>query len=55
MTGVTSVTFNGVPATFKVVSPSGSTTVPSGATNGEVQVITSKGTLRSNVPFTVKP
>jgi hypothetical protein len=31
------------------------TTVPIGATTGEVQVATPGGTLSSNVPFTVKP
>jgi hypothetical protein len=29
------------------------TTVPIGATTGEVQVVTPSGTLSSNVPFTV--
>jgi hypothetical protein len=47
-------TFNGTPATFTVVSASEiTTTVPTGATSGTVQVVTSGGTLSSNVPFTV--
>jgi len=52
----TSVTFNGTAATFSVVSPSLlTTTVPAGATTGEVKVIKTKGTVRSNVPFRVIP
>ncbi len=54
LTGATSVTFNGVLARFKVVSRSLiATTVPAGATNGDVQVVTPGGTLKSNVPFRV--
>jgi len=54
LTGSTSVTFNGTPATFTVVSPSLiRTTVPAGATTGTVQVVTPGGTLKSNVPFRV--
>lgn len=50
--GATSVTFNGTPATFKVVSASEITTaVPSGATTGTVQVTLPTKTLSSNVPF----
>jgi len=50
----TSVSFNGTAATFKVVSNSEiTTTVPAGATTGEVQVATPKGTLKSNVAFRV--
>jgi len=56
LTGATSVTFNGVAATFKVVSPTLITTaVPVGATTGKVQVVTPSGTLSSNVPFRVLP
>ena len=52
--GATSVTFNGTPATFTIVSPSLiTTTVPAGATTGTVQVVTPGGTLSSNVPFRV--
>jgi uncharacterized repeat protein (TIGR03803 family) len=56
LTGATSVTFNGTPATFKVISPSEiGTTVPTGATTGTVQVVTPTGTLSSNVAFQVLP
>ncbi len=52
----TSVTFNGAPAAFTVVSASEITTaVPTGATTGTVQVVTPRGTLSSNVPFRVLP
>jgi uncharacterized protein (TIGR03437 family) len=55
LTGASSVTFNGTAATFTVVSGSEiTTTVPTDATTGPVQVVTSTGgTLSSNVPFTV--
>jgi uncharacterized repeat protein (TIGR03803 family) len=54
LTGATSVTFNGVPATFAVVSPTEiTTTVPAGATTGQVEVVTLKGTLSTNVIFRV--
>lgn len=54
LTGTTSVTFNGTPASFTVVSATEiTTTVPSGATSGTVQVITPTGTLNSNVAFRV--
>ena len=54
LTSATSVTFNGTPATFTVVSPSLiTTTVPAGATTGTVHVVTPGGTLSSNVPFRV--
>jgi uncharacterized repeat protein (TIGR03803 family) len=56
LTGATSVTFNGTPATFAVSSSTFITaTVPSGATTGTVQVVTPTGTLSSNVPFRVAP
>jgi uncharacterized repeat protein (TIGR03803 family) len=56
LTGATSVTFNGVPATFEVVSPTQITTsVPIGATTGPVQVVGPNGTLASNVVFQVEP
>jgi uncharacterized repeat protein (TIGR03803 family) len=56
LTGATSVTFNGVAAVFKVVSSTFiTTTVPTGATTGKVKVVTSGGTLSSNVPFRVAP
>jgi uncharacterized repeat protein (TIGR03803 family) len=56
LTGASSVTFNGTPATFTVKS---STlifaSVPTGATTGYVYVTTANGTLKSNVPFRVMP
>ena len=56
LTGATSVNFNGKAATFTVVSSSEITTnIPAGATTGEVQVVTSSGTLLSNVSFRVLP
>jgi uncharacterized repeat protein (TIGR03803 family) len=56
LTGATSVTFNGIAATFTVVSPSLITaTVPAAATTGAVQVVTPHGTLSTNVPFSVLP
>jgi uncharacterized repeat protein (TIGR03803 family) len=55
LTDATSVTFNGTAATFTVKSKSEiTTTVPTGATTGTVQVVTPSGTLSSNVPFRVK-
>jgi uncharacterized repeat protein (TIGR03803 family) len=55
LTGATSVSFNGTPATFTVASASLITTmVPAGATTGPVTVVTpSSGTLTSNLPFTI--
>ena len=54
LTGATSVTFNGTPATFTVVSSTEiKTTVPSGAITGKVKVTTPSGTLISNVNFRV--
>jgi uncharacterized repeat protein (TIGR03803 family) len=49
------VTFNGTAAVFTVNSRGSaiSTTVPTGATTGDVQVVTLGGTLTSNVPFRV--
>jgi len=53
-TGTTSVSLNGVQATFKVVSDTFiRATVPPGATTGYVTVVTPSGTLTSNVPFRV--
>ncbi|MGO8794293.1 MAG: choice-of-anchor tandem repeat GloVer-containing protein [Candidatus Sulfotelmatobacter sp.] len=52
--GSTSVTFNGVPATFSVVSDTYMTAiVPAGATTGPVVVTTPSGTLTSNQRFMV--
>jgi len=56
LTGATSVTFDGTPAAFEVVSSSLITaTVPSGASSGTVQVATPGGTLSSNLAFQVLP
>jgi uncharacterized repeat protein (TIGR03803 family) len=56
LTGATSVTFNGTAATFTLISSSEiTTTVPSGATTGKVQVVISYRTLSSNVKFRVAP
>ncbi len=57
LTGTTSVTFNGVPATsFTVKSATYMTAVvPSGATTGPVVVTAPGGTLTSNVSFRVIP
>jgi len=55
LTGATTVTFNGIAAVFTVVSGTLiTTTVPSGASTGEVQVTTPSGTLLSNVVFLVQ-
>jgi hypothetical protein len=54
--GATSVSFNGTPAAYTIVSGSEITaTVPAGATTGTVQVVTPGGTLLSNVTFGVAP
>ena len=56
MTGTTSVTFNGTPATFTAVSDTYlRATVPTGATSGTIQVATPSGTLSSNLVFQVLP
>jgi uncharacterized repeat protein (TIGR03803 family) len=56
LTSSTSVTFNGTPAAFTVVSAREiTTTVPTGATSGKVQVVTPSGPLSSNVAFEVAP
>jgi uncharacterized repeat protein (TIGR03803 family) len=54
LTSASSVTFNGIPAAFTVVSDTEITaTVPDDATTGSVEVTTSNGTLKSNLPFQV--
>jgi uncharacterized repeat protein (TIGR03803 family) len=56
LTGATSVTFNGTAAVFTVVSQTLITsTVPTGATTGTVEVVRPNGKGLSNVPFTVLP
>lgn len=56
LTGATSVTFNGTPAVFTVVSGSLiTTTVPAGATSGRVLVKGPGQMLSSNIPFRVTP
>jgi uncharacterized protein (TIGR03437 family) len=56
LTGATSVSFNGTAATYIVLSSSKITTnVPAGNTAGEVKMVTSGGTLSSNVSFRVLP
>jgi uncharacterized repeat protein (TIGR03803 family) len=56
LTGTTSVTFNGIAASFAVVSDTYlSAVVPSGAATGPVVVTTPGGTLTSNKNFTVSP
>jgi uncharacterized protein (TIGR03437 family) len=56
LTGATAVTFNGISATFSVVSASEITcTVPSGATTGKIMVTTPHGALSSNLAFRVIP
>jgi uncharacterized repeat protein (TIGR03803 family) len=54
LTSATNVNFNGTAAKFTVVSSSEiTTTVPTGATTGEVEVVTPSGTFSSNVSFRV--
>jgi hypothetical protein len=58
LTGATSVTFNGTAALFTVVSPAImliTTTVPAGATTGQVEVAPPSGTLSTFVPYGVRP
>ena len=52
----TNVTFNGTPASFQIISPTlVLATVPSGAKSGKVEVMGPHYSLRSNVPFFVRP
>jgi uncharacterized repeat protein (TIGR03803 family) len=54
LSGTTNVSFNGVTATFNVVSDTYITaTIPAGATTGIIQVTTPSGTLSSNAAFRV--
>jgi uncharacterized repeat protein (TIGR03803 family) len=55
LTGASAVTFNGVDATFKVVSSTEITaTVPTGATSGNIGVVTPTASLSSNVAYVVQ-
>jgi uncharacterized repeat protein (TIGR03803 family) len=54
LTGTTKVSIKGTAATFTVVSSTEiTTTVPTGATTGTVEVTTPTGTLKSNVVFRI--
>jgi uncharacterized repeat protein (TIGR03803 family) len=56
LNGSTAVKFNGTAAAFTVVSDTEiTTTVPKGATSGNITVMTQSGTLASNVTFRVTP
>jgi uncharacterized repeat protein (TIGR03803 family) len=56
LTGTTSVTFNGISATFTVEADTLiKATVPDGTTSGTIEVTTPSGTLNSNVAFQVLP
>jgi uncharacterized repeat protein (TIGR03803 family) len=56
LSGATAVTFNGTAANFAVESSSLiTTTIPTGASSGQIEVTTPHGTLKSNVPFRVIP
>ncbi len=55
LSGTTSVTINGMPASFTVLSDTFiKATIPSGATTGPIQVTTANGTLSSIVNFQVR-
>jgi uncharacterized repeat protein (TIGR03803 family) len=56
LTGTTSVTFNGMPASFTYVLPTHLyATIPADATTGPVEVTTPRGTLSSYFNFQVLP
>lgn len=56
LVSASSVTFNGTPASFRLVSRTEiKTSVPNGATTGTVKVQLPAGTLNSNIPFRVLP
>lgn len=52
LTGSTAVSFHGTSATFRVVSPTEiTTTVPTGATGGKIEVTTPGGVISTAVVF----
>ncbi|MBA3915052.1 MAG: hypothetical protein H0X25_14625 [Acidobacteriales bacterium] len=54
LTNASSVTFNSIPATFEVVSPSFiKARVPADASSGGIEVTTPSGIFTGNVPFQV--
>jgi uncharacterized repeat protein (TIGR03803 family) len=54
LTGATSVTFNGTPAAFTVVTSTEITaTIPKGATTGTIEVTTASTILKSNRTFAI--
>jgi uncharacterized repeat protein (TIGR03803 family) len=56
LAGASSVSFNGTPAAFDIVSPTEiATIVPAGAATGKIQVTTPGGRLDSGGPFLVLP
>jgi uncharacterized repeat protein (TIGR03803 family) len=56
LNAVTSVIFNGTPASFAVISSSFLVAeVPEGATSGAVQAVFPSGSVSSNAPFRVLP
>ena len=56
LAGTSSVSFNGQPAAFRIVSATAIVAaVPAGATTGNIVVTTASGTLTSNVVFVVNP
>jgi hypothetical protein len=56
LTGATGVTFNGIPAKFKVAANSFiMAVIPDGATSGKIEVTTPSGKLSSNTAFDVIP
>lgn len=56
LSGTTAVSFNGISASFTIDSDTYITAaIPAGATTGYVTVETAGGTLRSNLPFQIRP
>jgi uncharacterized repeat protein (TIGR03803 family) len=55
LSGATSVSFNGTPATFTASNHAIRTTVPAGATTGTITVTLATSTLTSKINFTVMP